>query len=40
MKLRPMVAEISSILKSDLAKRFNVNKSTIHEAFNDLKKID
>ncbi len=30
--------DISSITKSDLAKRFNVNKSTIHEAFNDLKK--
>ncbi|MDP2911209.1 MAG: hypothetical protein Q8N76_02615, partial [Candidatus Omnitrophota bacterium] len=32
--------DISSIAKSDLAKRFNVNKSTIHEAFNDLKKIE
>jgi len=26
--------------KSSLARRFNVNKSTIHEAFNDLKKIE
>ena len=32
--------DISSITKSDLAKRFNVNKSTIQEAFNDLKKIE
>ena len=32
--------DISSIAKSDLAKRFNVNESTIQEAFNDLKKIE
>ena len=32
--------DVSSVAKSDLAKRFNVNESTIHEAFNDLKKID
>lgn len=30
--------DFSSITKFDLAKRFNVNKSTIQEAFNDLKK--
>jgi len=32
--------DISSIAKSDLAKRFNINKVTIQEAFNDLKKIE
>ena len=32
--------DVSSITKSDLAKRFNVNESTIQEAFNDLKKIE
>lgn len=32
--------DFSSMAKSELATRFNVNKSTIHEAFNDLKKIE
>ena len=32
--------DLSSMARSDLAARFNVNKSTIHEAFNDLKKIE
>ena len=32
--------DISSITKPDLANRFNVDKSTINEAFNDLKKIE
>lgn len=31
--------DIFSIPKTDLAKRFNVNKTTIHEAFNDLEVI-
>ena len=32
--------DLSAAAKSDLTTRFNVNKSTIHEAFNDLKKIE
>ncbi|NQT76059.1 MAG: hypothetical protein HQ566_06025, partial [Candidatus Omnitrophica bacterium] len=32
--------DLSSMAKSDLAARFNVNKSTIHEAFNDLKRFE
>ena len=30
--------DLYSIPKATLAKRFNVNKTTIHEAFNDLRK--